>query len=153
MKATTTSAAFQKCGEELVVKKRGGSLTDEEHISFHGKPAMILSECWSAIADNLPSAARPCHLLWACMFMKLHLPELTVCVLVGTSKPTLGKWVWLVIEQLALHSVSTIKFDKRKRNLPKDALCSMSIDGTDFETQEPCPFNKKWCKKSVTVLA
>lgn len=37
--------------------------------------------------------------------------------------------------------------------MPKDAPCCVSVDGTDFKTQEPHPFNKKWmsvkCKGSA----
>jgi hypothetical protein len=37
-----------------------------------------------------------------------------------------------------------IDFNKRNRNVPRDVWCRMTVDGTDFKTQEPYPFNRKW---------
>ena len=28
--------------------------------------------------------------------------------------------------------------------MPVNAICCVSLDGTDFKTQEPTPFNKQW---------
>ena len=52
--------------------------------------------------------------------------------------------MWTIIESLALESVKIINWEKRKRNLPKNALCTISVDGTVFKTQEPQPFDKAW---------
>ena len=41
-------------------------------------------------------------------------------------------------------SLNTIDWNKQKRNLPADAYCSISVDGTDFKTQELYPFNRQW---------
>lgn len=65
-------------------------------------------------------------------------------VLLSASKPTFRKWVWKVMESLALRSVDLMQFAKRKRNLPPDAICAVSVDGTDFKVQEPFPFDRKW---------
>lgn len=142
MKAVTTSAAFRKLGENLVTRKDGMRLDERTFISFFGTTADILAECWSEINDKI-SGGRPKHLLWACMFMKLYLPEDVLSCLLGTTKPTMRKWVWLIIEQLALYSIKVIDFSKRKRNLPANAVASISVDGTDFKTREPHPFNPK----------
>lgn len=78
------------------------------------------------------------------MFLKLHLPEDVMIVMLDASKPTLRKWVWrLIIEAVAPTSSDVIQWGKRNRNLPADALCSVSVDGTDFKVQEPFPFNRK----------
>lgn len=142
MKPVITSTAFKKLGSQLVCRN-DSELDAKTFISFFGASPVILEECWSEIKENL-SSGRPKHLLWVCMFMKLCLPEDVLCVLCDTTKPTFRKWVWLVIEELALLSDSLIDFGKRKRNLPSDAVSSMSVDGTDFKVQEPFPLNRKW---------
>ena len=77
------------------------------------------------------------------MFLKLYLPEDMLAVLLDISKGTLRKWTWIYIENLALLLTSIIDFSKRNRNCPKDAWTRMSVDGTDFKTQEIHPKNPK----------
>lgn len=133
---------LKKLGDEIATRATGNELNSRTFISFYGLSPQILAESWDLIRSKL-EGAKPKHLLWACMFMKLYLPEDVMCILLATSKPTLRKWVWKVIESLALASRDIIDWSKRKRNLPKNAISSVSVDGTDFKTQEPYPFNKK----------
>ena len=118
MKLTTTAAAFHALGHQLVAAKENCPFELREFVSFYGASPEILAECWGCIKDK--------HLLWACMFMKLYLPEDVASILLGASKPTVRKWVWLVIEQLALHSANIIDFSKRKRTSQME-LCAASL--------------------------
>jgi hypothetical protein len=138
--------AVKKLGEEIATKQPGISLDSRTFVSFYGTSPEIISECWEILESRalVEGGGKLKHLLWACMFMKLYLPEDVMCVLLNTSKPTLRKWVWKYIEGLSLLSLNIIKWNKRKRNLPPDAYCSISVDGIDFKTQEPYPFNSKW---------
>ena len=133
--------AVKKLGSEIATKQPEGSIDGRTFIAFYGTSPEVLSECWDRIHKMLDKG-KPKHLLWACMFMKLYLPEDVMCVLLSTSKPTFRKWAWKVIESLAIASVDIIKWENRKRNMPANALCCVCVDGTDFKTQEPYPFNK-----------
>lgn len=143
MKLSITSEAFAKLGSDIATRSTG-NIDERTFVAFCGTTPLIISEIWDLVEMKLPKARLPKHVLWACMFMKLHLPEDVLIVLLGTTKPTLRKWAWKVIECIALLSPQVILWEKRKRNLPGDALCSMSVDGTDFKVQEPFPFNRKW---------
>ena len=65
-------------------------------------------------------------------------------VMLGVSKPTFKKWVWLWIDSIAVYSKKVILWEKRNRNVPDNVWCRASVDGTDFMTCEPFPFDKKW---------
>jgi len=139
-----TAEGIKKLGAELAVRHpRGTLLSERVFISFYGATPDVLFDSWELIHDKIEGIKLK-HLLWACMFMKLYLPEDVMCTLLSTSKPTFRKWSWLVIEGLALVSLDIIDWNKRKRNMPGNALCLVSVDGTDFKTQEPYPFNSKW---------
>ena len=138
-----TPQTVKMFGDRIVTKKAGVILDDRSFIAFYGTTPEIISECWERVQSGI-APGKLKHLLWAFMFMKLYLPEDVMCILVGTSKPTFRKWVWKIIECLALESIEVIDWNKRKRNFPEDGLCSISVDGTDFKTQEPYPFNRKW---------
>jgi len=108
MKFSATS--FQHLGSQLTIGKDDDSkmLDDRTFVAFFGMSPEIIAESWSLIHDNLDGTARPKHLLWTCMFMKLYLPEDVMCVLLATSKPTFRKWVWIFIENLALTSLQIV---------------------------------------------
>ena len=153
MKLKLTEEAFLHLGTQVITKAttRDSSVDDRTYKAFFGVSAGIVAECWEAIECSLPKGKHPKHILWALLFMKLYLPEDATIAILGTSKPTMRKWVWTVIRAIA--GTDIICFDKRKRNLPKDALATISVDGTDFKIQEPFPFNKKWCSHKFNGAA
>lgn len=129
--------------DQLAIEQAGVKLDARTFASFFGTAPDVMSECWERIGHKV-EGGKPKHLLWTFMFMKLCLPEDVMCVLLATSKPTMKKWVWKFMESLALESLHIVDRNKHKRNLPRDALSSITVDGTDFKTQEPHPFNRKW---------
>eukprot|EP00977_Amphora_coffeiformis_P003568 scaffold697_cov104-Amphora_coffeaeformis.AAC.2 len=54
---------------------------------------------------------------------------------------TFAKWRNLVLT--AIYSLEVIDFDNRF-NSDNGSLCKISVDGTNFQIQEPTPFNRKW---------
>ena len=60
------------------------------------------------------------------------------------AKNTLDKYVWERVHTIATGRVDFILWENRFRNLPEDVWCTITIDGTDFQIGEPCPFNKRW---------
>jgi hypothetical protein len=70
-----TAEAFQKLRAKTVLKQEAGDLDMRIYISFYGTTPQIISKCWEAIEDKLSNGGQPKHILWACMFMKLYLPD------------------------------------------------------------------------------
>ena len=136
-----TAEGVKRFGDQIA-SKQTSALNDRTFVSFYGASPEVLSECFEILSDKIDGLKLK-HLLWCCMFMKLYLPEDVMCILLSTSKPTFRKWTWAVIEALANESATIICWEKRKRNLPDSAICSVSVDGTDFKVQEPSPFNPK----------
>lgn len=81
---------FRTTGAKIAAGNSCRPLSDREFISFFGATPEVLSECYCQIQDK-QSAAQPKHMLWACLFLKLYLPEDVLAVMLGISKPTLRK--------------------------------------------------------------
>ena len=139
-----TPEALKKLGSEIATRNQDVVLDDRTFMAFYGVSPVVMFDCWEHISFDKPKGCYPKHLLWTCFFVKLYLPEDVSAAVLNTSKNTFRKWVWIVLEKLALISTKVIDFHKRKRNLPNDVWCSISVDGTDFKVQEPYPFDKKW---------
>ena len=137
-----SSNIFRRLGTELV-SKRSKPLDDRFFVAFYGSNPDVVADFWDMLIPRKPKAARPKHLLWALMFMKLYIPEDALMILLDASKETVRKWTWFYIEEIALLSEQVIDFQKRNRNLPPNVWCRMSVDGTDFKVQEPQPKDKK----------
>lgn len=138
-----TANDFLLLGSQLATNSKDKTLNERQFIAFFGTTETVLSDLWDLLDKNLPRG-HPKHLLWTTFWLKNYLPEDVCAILMNVCKNTFTKWIWIVVEQMAIASTSVIDFDKRYRNKPADAWCSMSIDGTDFKVQEPNPRNKKW---------
>ena len=133
---------FATLGAEMVTHGESKLLNIRVFKAFFGTYPEVVADIWGT-ADK-PKKTHPNHLLWTLMFLKLYVSEDVICIICQTSKNTLRKWVWLWIDTIALTSLSVIDWNKRKRNAPDDVWCLASVDGTDFEIEEPYPFNRKW---------
>ena len=105
--AIITAEAFRNLGSLIATKVDNRPLEERTFIAFYGTSPDIISECWAFVSVHV-EGCKPKHLLWACAFMKLYLPEDVLCVMMDTSKPTFRKWVWAIIEGLCLMSISVV---------------------------------------------
>ena len=113
--------AFHKLGTEIVTRDpAAANLELRDYVAFFGTSPTIVSELWNLI-DNKVKSAKPMHILWACMFMKLYIPEDALCILLGTSKNTMRKWMWYFIEEISLLSVKIVSLCDRAKSAPSTA--------------------------------
>jgi len=118
-------------------------LSDRAFVAFYGRTPEEVSELWDLCSPHI-NKPKIRHLFWTLMFMKLYISQDVLCVMLDTTLPTLQKWTWVWIEAIAMRHHDVIRWEKRLRNLPKDAWCSITVDGTDFQIGEPVPFDKRW---------
>ena len=113
----------------------------------------------------------PKHLLWALMFLKVYAKESIHCSMAGgVDEKTFRKWVWLFIyeisflESAVLSGLFIMSFLTKKTHckfFPFSYIiwqkrfegdiandCLITVDGTDYEIEQPKPFSKIWydCK-------
>ena len=116
---------------------------------------------------------KPKHLLWSLRFLKSYDTEDSLSTWAETTRKTWRKWVWILLRiirkykndlvchynlvvwvniaisvpiYLLTHSViHQIKWGKRfSKGGDQYQYCMVSVDGTDFEIQEPTPFSPGW---------
>jgi hypothetical protein len=98
--------AWRKLGCKIATKQDDQDIDDRTFIAFYGTTPEIIYECWEKIEGKFEG--RPKHLFWTLIFCKLYLPEDVLCVMLDTTKPTLQKWAWLTLEQLAFISLDVV---------------------------------------------
>lgn len=101
----SSAQSFKVLGSRIATRGEG-EIDDRTFISFHGATPEVVSDCRENIHEMVD--AKPKHLLWAMMFMKLCLSEDGISALLLVSKPTVRKWVCSVIESLALASLTVV---------------------------------------------
>jgi DDE superfamily endonuclease len=110
--------------------------------------------------------AKPCHLLWALMFLKTYTTEVFLASTAEVDEKAFRKWSWRFVEAIAklaptvasyhsnnhIHcscfltsiiSPSQIKWNNRFKG-DRGNWCLVTVDGTDFRIREPTPFSSKW---------
>jgi hypothetical protein len=89
---------------------------------------------------ELPTGAKPVHMLWGLLLLKLYCSEQVLAILAGVHEQTFRKWAWYFVDAVADLSVSVIKWENRFQN-DIGNVCLVSIDGTDFEIYQ---FGRFW---------
>jgi hypothetical protein len=137
--------------------------------SLFGTSPDICAKLWTMLSPQtnkkIDYLARPKHLLWGLMLLKIYATEPVLSSLAGgCDVQTFRKWAWQFVRAIAqledevvrnCHSASTkflhvsyttsrlclqIVWENRfKRPTTND--CLVSVDGTDCPTQEPTPFS------------
>jgi len=129
--------------------------------SFFGVSPQICALTWNLIKYELPDDYKEVHLLWALLFLKCYNTESVNRAIVGCDEKTFRKRVWMVVDKLAFMKVVSmhcgfsarptvteivfkVKWEDRKTNANPRQTCYTSLDGVDFEIQEPGPFSSRW---------
>jgi hypothetical protein len=110
-----------------------------------GTSPKVCALLWQKIDLSLmPNGAKPCHLLWALMFLKLYCAEPVLATLAGgVHEQTLRKWVWLFVDAISDLQYEVIQWENRhKQDIGN--ICLVSIDGTDFEIYQWGDFWTGW---------
>jgi hypothetical protein len=66
-----------------------------------GTSPEVCSEVWERLQPHRPKGALPKHLLRALMFLKLYSSEDVLSDMVGTTRKTFRKWVWLMVKAIS----------------------------------------------------
>jgi len=73
--------------------------------SHYGCSAVVVMKCWSLIRSltliSSVKGLKPCHLLWALLFLKAYQTEMVLSSTTKASEKCTRKWVWLIIEAIA----------------------------------------------------
>lgn len=126
-------------------KKRVLGAEDKTFRGFFGAPIAVIANIWNRIEPNLEDAAKPKHLLWSLVFLKIYATEDVHCRIVGwPDRNTFRKWQWYFVEKIAELKEEIILLDNRFADYPGDTNCLMSVDGTDCPVMEPWPFDPQW---------
>jgi hypothetical protein len=80
--------SFVHYGEEIVGKKATSREFSKQFLRFFNTSPKICGHS-------------PKHLLWALLFLRSYLKEDILERLIGSSKKTVRKWVWLFVEAIA----------------------------------------------------
>lgn len=142
--ATTTTAAFFALGNELMNRRRQAAARTEmaRCRSTFGTSPQICAMLWSQIslAMEPTNGAKPVHLLWGSMSMKLHCSESVLLSLAGgVHEQTFRKWSWHFVDEMANLQHNIIPWDNRFRH-DSGNVCLVSVDGTEFEICQLAPF-------------
>jgi hypothetical protein len=111
-----TPDLFFKSGMAMIIKHKAlvscRETTEQERIfkQNFGVSPLVLAQCWKLLmshCDELKTfRARqkrlsPCHLLWACFFLKTYSKQSLNSSIAETSDKTFRKWAWIVIKLIS----------------------------------------------------
>jgi hypothetical protein len=150
---------FLKLGLEIL--GRSGLLspfsTQVRYRAVFGTSPLVISTAWNMIQDggDVDSAARPYHLLWACLFLKLYNSESVNCVIVTRDKKkpvheeTFRKWSWYFVRRIAVLQSSVICWENRLESTNVACFEARHIVLTCTKLSKNCfpvfpPFLKGW---------
>lgn len=126
-------------------RKSFKALDKEICSSLLGASFPVCCELWNQIEPSKKDAlkgAHPKHLFWALVFLNCYstVPVLTR-VVGGPDDKTFREWSWAFVAEIAGLKPNVIVFNNRFRGWDGEAVCLISIDGTDCAIKEIYPFN------------
>jgi hypothetical protein len=101
---SVNAARFRAEGNEVMQRSRRVSarIEDARFRAHFGTSANICCELWKMIGANAIDGAKPVHLLWALMLLKLYCAESVLCTLAGgVHEQTFRKWAWLFVNEIS----------------------------------------------------
>ena len=78
--------------------------------AIFGASWLVVAKIWKLLEEHYPNRhKRPCHVLWALIFVKQYGNEQSHCMMVGggVTLKTFRKWVWKILDEMS--EVSSIK--------------------------------------------
>jgi hypothetical protein len=112
-----------------------------------GASFRTISELWNMLEpiQNISSRARPKHLLWTFVYLKVHKSEPIHLRITGCkSRDTFRNWVDRFVDSIADLEDEVIVFENRFREWDGKTQCLLCIDGTDIQINEPGDRNSIW---------
>ena len=72
-------------------------------LSYFGTTPWVCSFLWAMLKpfETMPRGVKPCHLLWALMFMKVYATETVHAGIAGCDEKTFRKWSWLFVKGIS----------------------------------------------------
>ena len=131
-----------------VTRKWESNDKDQRFRGCFGAPSIVVAELWNLIQAHggLDKDAKPKHLLWALVFLKVYSTEELHCAIVGwPSKKTFEKWSWYFVKRISDLKDDLISLGNRFDGLGPvvSTNCFISVDGTDCPVFEPWPFSRE----------
>lgn len=94
---------FADLGRELAQSSPGLSPISERRRfrALFGVTPILCSRLWDLLAGVRPHSARPIHLLWGLLFLKVYGSEHTHRTIAHADEKTFRKWAWCFVHLLA----------------------------------------------------
>jgi hypothetical protein len=149
-----TEEAMAKVAREILAMPNRNDKAEDKTFRgfFFGAPITIILDIWNRLELTLENPAKPKHLLWSLVFVKVYSIEEVHCRIVGWPDPkTYQKWSWYFLEKIADLQKEVIKLENTFRQNDRTTDCLMSVDGTDCPVFEPWPWDPKWYSKKFKV--
>lgn len=147
--APVPTDSFLSMGNETLKRRRRVSARTEmaRYRAMFGTSPENCAAIWSMIISSgavFAAGAKPIHLLWALMLMKIYCSESVLATLAGgVHEQTFRKWSWHFVDHIANLQYSLILWQNRFIGDIGNA-CLVSIDGTDFQIYQWQPFWTGW---------
>jgi hypothetical protein len=130
--------------------KKSEECTDSERRLFRatfGVSFIVVAELWNMLdpTSNISNRAKPKHLLWTLVFLKVNKSEPVHLRITGCkSRDTFRDWVGRFAAAIADLESRVIVFSNRFKDWDGRTQCLMCIDGTDIPIFEPGLRNSIW---------
>jgi hypothetical protein len=112
-----------------------------------GASFKTISKLWNMLEplEKISRRARPKHLLWTLVYLKVHKSEPIHCRITGCkSRDTFRNWVNRFVDAIADLEDKVIVFEHRFQDWDGTTRCLTCIDGTDIPIHEPGDRNSIW---------
>ncbi|KAL9183038.1 hypothetical protein ACHAXT_004825 [Thalassiosira profunda] len=98
----------------------------------------VCADIWAMInpREEISPYAKPVHLLWGLMLMKVYSTEEVLSGIAGVTEKTYRKWAWTFIRATSDLSYSVIRLEHRF-NDDVGNIIKLSVDGTDCRINKP----------------
>ena len=124
-------------------KRNTKECSEHEHRMFRstlGVSLRTIEKLWNMLEplEKISEQAKPKHLLWTLVFLKVNKTEPVHLQLTGCkSRDTYRQWVKRFLEAIADLESQVIVFEHRFKNWNGKSQCLICIDGTDVPINEP----------------
>lgn len=110
---SVNSARFVNEGNEIMRRSSKGSANtaDLRFRSHFGISAAICADLWCRTGGAAIVGAKPMHLLWGLMLLKLYCSTSVLCSLAGgVHEQTFKKWAWTFVKGISELQYSVVSF-------------------------------------------